>query len=44
MLPGVLIRCTERGHRSLPVEVEAVPPFCVPSILPLYSAEKPVVL
>lgn len=28
MLPGALTWRAERGHRSLPVGVEAVPPFC----------------
>lgn len=38
MLPGVLTLRTERGHRSLPVGVEAVPLFACrlfrPSIPP----------
>lgn len=46
MLPGALTWCVDsacwKGHRSLPVGVEAVPPFVCPlSIPPLYSAEKP---
>ena len=36
MLPGVLTLRAERGHRSLPVGVEAVPPLHAH-----YSAEKP---
>ena len=36
MLPGALTWRVERGHRSLPVGVEAVPLLCA-----LYSAEKP---
>ncbi len=35
MLPVALTLRAERGHRSLPVGVEAVPPFCVPSIPPI---------
>lgn len=30
MLPGALTRHAERGHRSLPIGVEAVPPFVCP--------------
>ena len=36
MLSGALTWRVERGHRSLPIGVEAVPLFCA-----LYSAEKP---
>lgn len=34
MLPGVLTLRTERGHRSLPVGVEAVPLFACPLSIP----------
>ena len=39
MLPGILTRRAEKGHRSLPVGGGGGAPFCVPSIP--YSAEKP---